>query len=89
MEALAAHYGQETTFICPQSPMRMRCRDCGGLAEYQLATGAPVTANIYAASCAAGSLPATPRFIARLVRVGRSRQYPLSEDGSAQYAYSG
>lgn len=37
VEALAARYGRGASYIKPRSPIRLRCRDCNSLADYQLA----------------------------------------------------
>lgn len=41
LEALATRYGRDVTFIKPQSPIQLRCRDCGASADYQLKTPDP------------------------------------------------
>lgn len=38
MEALAARYGRGASYIKSESPIRIRCRDCGARGDYQLAT---------------------------------------------------
>lgn len=38
VEGLAARYGRDATYIKPDSPIRLRCKDCGARADYHLAS---------------------------------------------------